>query len=521
MSHTHTGTDEGVTYAYRVRAHNAAGNGAWSEAVTAMRLNRPQVPTDIRAAASGVDIIVRWEAPASGLTSSYDVRYGETDSAETSTVNVAGGSTTHTHQSPKGDTSYTYHVRSVNEAGRSEWAGPTQAMRVMPPHAPTGLKTAISGEDITVSWTAPATGIIDRYELEYLPPNTQEWVRHNVDSGAASWTHAGPTPGTEYQYRARSVNAASVSDWTSTVRRTWFQGAAPPANLRITIANTEYAVLQWNRSTDPDVTSYELRTSVNGDAPTTQSNGASTFKIDYHSDSDVYREYAVRAVTQETPGDWTSTVRASLTQPTHPAGMSANIEGREAARIHWDHPGTGEPYQYIVESKKVDESEYPSGNRQIVYGFIRTTLMQAMEPEASYTVRIRAQSHSGEISPAEGAPEVTVTVPATESVWENRPSGLRVRMIDRTTFRLSWTEQETQKSNITGYRIYRKETNAAGSIVNNFDYVLVSNTGNNNTFFTDHTGTPGVTYEYALAVRWDDDESPVKGRSTNAFTRPW
>ena len=411
-SYTHAGSTEGVVYAYSVRAHNTAGQSPWSDPVTAQRLNLPQPPTQVTAAASGVDIIVSWEAPASGVTGSYEIRHGETDGAETTTASVTADETSYVHQSPQGDTSYTYHVRSVNDAGQSEWAGPAQATRVMPPSPPTGLSASISGNDIAVSWTTPSTGIIDRYEVEYLGPNSDEWTRDEVPSSTTSWTHAAPTPGTAYQYRARSVNSAGVSNWTASVSRTWYQGAAPPTSIGINMASSTYVVVQWATSTDRGVT-YDMRTSVNGGTPTIQNTGTRAIKVDYYDAADTHREYAVRAVKDGTPGDWTHTIRASLTQPGQPTDFTVNLESKTSIRLHWSHPDTGEPYRYIVEKKKQGESNYTTDLAHNTSGFIRNKLLDGFDHDTTYHIRVRAQSHSGETSPAEGAREVTVHHPGT------------------------------------------------------------------------------------------------------------
>ena len=516
-SFIHSDNTEGTTYEYRVRAHNAGGNGPWSEPVTATRLNPPQPPTSVTSAASGVDIIVRWTAPESGITGSYDVRYGKTGSVNTTTVNVVAEHTSFTHENPQGDTSFTYHVRSVNDAGHSEWAGPTRTTRVMLPNAPTGLDTAISGDDIVVSWTAPTTGIIDHYQIEHRGTNTHEWTRNNVPSDAASWTHAAPTPGTQYKYRARSVNSAGVSDWTTTVRRTWYQGAAPPTSFRISLASNTYVILQWVRSTDSGVTSYDLSTSVNGGTPTITGNGNRSFRVDYYDAGNTHREYAVRAVSDGTPGDWTSTVRASLTQPGHVTDLIANLEGRDGVRLHWQEPATGQPYQYVVESKRSTDADYPANGAGTSHRYSRTTALPDLDPGATYNIRVRAQSHSGLTSPETGAAEATITIPDDETVRTDYPSGLRIVMVDRTTFTLAWTQPESRRDQITGYRIFRKDVTHPGRLTE-YANVLISNTGTTDTVHRDHTGTPGVTYQYGIAVHWPTGPQAV---TTTAYARPW
>ena len=93
-------------------------------------------------------------------------------------------------------------------------------------------------------------------------------------------------------------------------------------------------------------------------------------------------------------------------------------------------------------------------------------------------------------------------------------------MIDRTTFRFVWNEQEEGKDWVTDYRIYRKDASESGSLSDHRN-ILVDNTGSASTVFTDHIGVPGVTYEYGIAVRWDRLAGGVKGITTTTFARPW
>ena len=95
-------------------------------------------------------------------------------------------------------------------------------------------------------------------------------------------------------------------------------------------------MIQWSPSADPDVTSYEVSASINGGTPATTDNGKRTMKVDHYDAGDTHREYAVRAVTRGVPGDWTRTIRASLTQPGHPANPMANLEGPNGVRLHWE-----------------------------------------------------------------------------------------------------------------------------------------------------------------------------------------
>ena len=93
-------------------------------------------------------------------------------------------------------------------------------MRVLPPLQPTDLIPEIEGEDIVLSWTRPATGLIDAFQVELREYQRSAWTRSETSGDSAAFTHEEPVPGVTYEYRVRSVNVGGVSDWTGVVSET-------------------------------------------------------------------------------------------------------------------------------------------------------------------------------------------------------------------------------------------------------------------------------------------------------------
>ena len=340
-SFTHRDNTEGTTYEYTVKAKNQAGNGPWSEPATARRLNPPPPPAGVTAAVSGNDIVLSWTAPATGIVDSYEVRSGASGSEDTATSETT--ETSFTHEGPAGDTLYSYQVRSKNEAGESAWAKAVTATRLLPPNPPTGVKTSKGGSNIVVTWTAPGTGAVGGYQLEYRQTMTEAWNRKSVEAADTSWTHEGPTPGTTYEYRLRTVNAAGVSEWTQPVEETWYRGAAPPTYIQTWSMGTNRIAVLWNRSITSGTTGYEFRQNVDGGEWTVSSVGNRNVILVDCNEGESYREYAVRAVIGAQKGDWMATRTLSLTRPSEVRNLTAYLDGRNSIRVKWDHPDTGEP----------------------------------------------------------------------------------------------------------------------------------------------------------------------------------
>ena len=511
-SFTHSDNTEGTTYEYTVRARNAAGNGPWSEPATARRLNIPKPPTGVEAALSGNDIVLSWTAPATGMVDSYQVRSGVSGSEDTATSETA--ETSFTHEGPAGDTLYSYQVRSKNEAGESAWTDAVTATRLLPPNPPTGVKTSKDDSNIVVTWTAPSTGAVGGYQLEYRQTMTQAWNRESVQAAGTSWTHEEPTPGTTYEYRLRTLNAAGVSEWTQPVQETWYRGAAPPTHLQNFSMGTGLILVLWNRSPTPGTTGYEFRQNIDGGEWTVTDVGTQVHFLIQWNEGESYREYAVRAVTGDQKGDWTATRTLSLTRPSGVRNLKAYSDGRNNIRVRWNHPATGEPARYKVSHTR---NGVPSVSVTRQPGYLSTNLVEGFGGEVTYAVTVRALSHSGLTDQAGSTATVTVRTEPEETVWPQEPSALDTDPVDRTTVRLTWNAPAHSTSNISGYRIYRKEVSDGTRLGDDFSHVLVSNTGNAATTYVDHTARPGVRYQYGIAVRRDSTATPLGGLSTKAY----
>ena len=99
----HTDSAEGTAYQYRVRAHNQAGNGPWSEPVQATRLLAPTAPSGVTAAASA-SILVSWTPPDGSIVATYEIEYGVSGSTVRETASVTGAEMLFIHTNSLGDT---------------------------------------------------------------------------------------------------------------------------------------------------------------------------------------------------------------------------------------------------------------------------------------------------------------------------------------------------------------------------------------------------------------------------------
>ena len=72
-SHSVTGLTQGVTYTFRVRAKNSAGNGASSGAESVIVVAEPLAPTDLAAQAGDTQVGLTWEDPDDASIAKYQI----------------------------------------------------------------------------------------------------------------------------------------------------------------------------------------------------------------------------------------------------------------------------------------------------------------------------------------------------------------------------------------------------------------------------------------------------------------
>ena len=226
------------------------------------------------------------------------------------------------------------------------------------------------------------------------------------------------------------------------------------------------------------------------------------------------QEYQLRSRIEDQAGDWSAVQRASIAAPAAVTNVVATIEGRDRMLITWDEPSGGPPKDYAIQVTDQDGEFQRTG---VAGRYQRAYRMTHLDPDTAYTVQVRARSHSRLEGPAGSD---YVQTPEEETVFGKEPWGLDVEVIDSTTIRLTWEEPEIWKSNITGYRIYRKAVSDRSDL-GQYRHVIVSNTGTTDTSYTDVNAQTGVAYEYGIAVRRDGTSTPVGGTNTRAHARAW
>ncbi|MGE3277350.1 MAG: fibronectin type III domain-containing protein [Vicinamibacterales bacterium] len=230
-------------YYIRVRGKNACGVGLPSNEVRVELAgpvgNAPGAPSGLQAVVSGSRVTVSWNPPVTGGTvEGYTVAYGAIGST---TPGLAQVSETSLAIDGVPDGSYFVRVQARNAAGTSAFTPDVNVTvgggspNIDPPGVPSNLAADVTGNQVTVSWSAPVTGgAVARYTVQSGSGTTVQ----NTTSVTGTSLVANVPDGT-YFVRVRAENNGGVSAFTADLTVTvggGTPGLAPPGvptNLRV------------------------------------------------------------------------------------------------------------------------------------------------------------------------------------------------------------------------------------------------------------------------------------------------
>ena len=425
-----TNVTSGTTYRYAVTSNDSDyDESAWSDEVTVLAqggtgpepeqpMVAPAPPTGLTAVSGESGIDLSWEAPSDDIAGYSVYRCEEGDAPCTPEWIVWVANDGDTPPAPTGysdsdvveGTSYRYAVTSNNidsdgEYHESEWSDEVTVLAEggtepepepeTPLAAPTGLTvTETSTESVSLSWTAPADGILgyNVYRCDVPEDETicelelHAWVANEGDAPPAPTSYTdtggetgGVTAGTTYLYAVGAsyppdYENSEQSEAVTTVTQVEVepepeQPTVPPAPpTGLTAVSGESGIdLSWEAPSD-DIAGYSVYRCEEGDAPCTPewivwvaNDGDTPPAPTGYSDSDVvegtsYR-YAVTSNNIDSDGeyhesDWSDEVTVPAeggTEPepepetplAAPTGLTVTETSAESVSLSWTAPADG------------------------------------------------------------------------------------------------------------------------------------------------------------------------------------
>ena len=408
----------GTAYAYRIRAVNAVGSGAWSnEPAAATPAIAPEAVDDLAAtAASATAIDLKWTAPGNGGSSitSYDLERKKASGSYTLVSStIAADAESYADSSLAPATAYIYRIRAVNGVGSGDWSNGVRATTPadVPEVVSTLAATATSATAINLTWTAPGDGgsAITGYRLERKAGvGGYTLVSLSIAADATSHTDSGLNAGTTYTYRIRAVNAVGNGGWSSEASATTgstMPGA--PTSLGAAANGQTQIDLSWTApSSDGGAAISGYKIEVSDDGGTTWTNlvndTSSTTTSYSHTGltAGTTRHYRVSAINTAGTGAASNVASAATANAANAApeavdDLAATSASTSAINLTWTAPGDGGSAitRYRLERKTA------SGSYSVVSSSIATDATSYADSSLSagtaYTYRLRAVNAVG------------------------------------------------------------------------------------------------------------------------------
>ena len=412
---TVTGLANGSSYAFRVRAVTAKGDGPRSSSSNVViPYTVPSAPTITTVTAGNQSVTVKWSAAATNgrPISSYTVTSTPTGEHCTASGGTAKTFSCTVNTLANGVT-YTFRVHGTNAAGTGPTSKPLSAVPYSAPTAaPTIVATSTSGGSITVTWsTLPVADdggqAVTRYAVKAVLGGSVKKT-DTATPASTTATISGLTNGTSYEIELAAANSAGPGPTATRGGLTPSTVPGPPLNPVAEAGNGDALVI-WTAAVNngTPVSGYTV-TSTPGTFTCTSV--TLTCYVAGLTDGTSYK-FAVRATNGRGTGP-TGTLTAAVKPATLPSAPTAATAAAHpgAATVSWTAPSTdggSAVKSYTVTSKPTGKTCTTSTLGCQVTGLANGT---------TYTFRVRATNTTG------AGPASAPSNPATPSLFPTAPT---------------------------------------------------------------------------------------------------
>lgn len=273
-----TGGQNGITYQFRARAVDNAGNAqAWSNAQAQTRVDgfAPTATINPLPQWSGSTFTVLWSGTDGGSgIEDYDVQYSINGGSFMDWINDTQATSAQFTGGQNG-LSYQFRVRAEDQVGNEQGYGSGQAQTLVDAQPPSvtvnPLPPVQPSPSFYVSWGGidNASGIA-RYDVQYRIRG-QAWQNWQVGTTTTSALFIG-TEVTIYDFRARGIdNVGNVQVFQEVAQASTQVVTHPDVTMEpiippIVTGTTTSIIISWRGSTAPGttITAYDIRYRFNG-----------------------------------------------------------------------------------------------------------------------------------------------------------------------------------------------------------------------------------------------------------------
>jgi chitodextrinase len=513
-SFTDSGLTTAVSYSYRVRATDAAGNlGAFSNTATATPpdTTAPTAPASLTAtASSSSQVDLAWSAATDNIgVTSYLVERCQGAACSSFAQIGSTGTTAFSDTGRTPSTSYSYRVRATDAAGNlggfsnSATASTPAAPDTTPPTAPSSLAaTAASSTQINVSWGAATDNVgVTSYLVERCQGAGCATFTQVATTAATSFGDAGLTASTGYSYRVRATDAAgNLGPFSSTASAT--TQAPPdttpptaPSSVVATAASSTQINLSFTAATDNvAVTSYLVERCQGAGCSSFAQIGTSMSTTFNDASLTASSSYSYRVRASDAAGNlgpFSNTASATTqappdtTPPTAPSSLAATAASSTQVNLSW----TASTDNVAVTNYLVERCQGAGCSSFAQIGTSASTTFSdaGLTASTSYSYRVRATDSANNLSGFSNTASATTQAPP-DTTPPTAPT-LSATASSSTQVNLSWTAA-TDNVGVTGYLVERCQGAGCSS------FAQITTTAA--TTFSDTGRTPSTSYSYRV-----------------------
>src|SRR5437879_5503658 len=209
---------------------------------------------------------------------------------------------------------YTYEVRSINDAGASPWSNQA-TVALVPPAAPSNLAVSSLSAAVALTWTDNSNNEI-AFAI-WRQGGGADWARVGVvGPNTTAYTDTTASAGVSYNYRVRAINAVGASDWSNVVAVTTPSRPTAPTGLVTTALSGSQVTLAWTDNSNNEIAFAIWRQGGGaGWARVGVVGPDTTAYTDTNISANTTYTYQVRAINSAGASDWSNQVTAATRVP--------------------------------------------------------------------------------------------------------------------------------------------------------------------------------------------------------------
>jgi predicted RNA-binding protein with TRAM domain len=237
-----TGLTNGTPYNVQIQAVNTMGIGTATATTTATPATTPSVPTGITITPSSGQLSVAFTPGANGGAAISTYKYSIDNGATFATRQTGTTASPIIITGLTNGTPCNVQIKAVNNMGDGTPTATIAATPALPPSAPTSIVITPSSGQLSVAFTAAATGGSAIITYKYSIDNGGTFATRQTGTTASPIVITGLTNGTAYNVQIKAVNAAGDGTPTTTTVASTPTMPSAPTGIIITPSSGQLSV---------------------------------------------------------------------------------------------------------------------------------------------------------------------------------------------------------------------------------------------------------------------------------------